>query len=148
MLLLYCDLTGEHMSLCAQAIVHLHAVFSVLDTSGVGGAGEPGGQLPARAAAISLCSQGIPAVRAQLEGVGCLPCSGLLWWFDAAALTARDCCVQSVLPIRLKFGLAPPAACAQSWAKMEEDLGFLQRADDLRRYSIEEQQEVRSPAGL
>lgn len=25
---------------------------------------------------------------------------------------------------------------------MEEDLGYLQRADDLRRYSIEEQQEV------
>lgn len=30
----------------------------------------------------------------------------------------------------------------QAWAQMEEDLGFLQRADDLRRYSIEEQQEV------
>jgi hypothetical protein len=45
-------------------------------------------------------------------------------------------------PTRLIFGVAPPAACVQSWAKMEEDLGFLQRADDLRRYSIEEQQEV------
>lgn len=35
----------------------------------------------------------------------------------------------------------------QAWAQMEEDLGFLQRADDLRRYSIEEQQEVRPAAG-
>lgn len=30
----------------------------------------------------------------------------------------------------------------QAWAQMEYDLGFLQRADDLRKYSLEEQQEV------
>lgn len=55
---------------------------------------------------------------------------------------------QGVLPARFGARLALPVACAQSWAKMEEDLGFLQRADDLRRYSIEEQQEVRSAVGL
>ena len=39
---------------------------------------------------------------------------------------------------------APVHPAAQAWAQMESELGFFQRADDLRRYSLEEQQEVRA----
>jgi hypothetical protein len=53
--------------------------------------------------------------------------------------SSTSLCCQTAQSSSLK---AVVFCCAQGWAKMEEDLGFLQRADDLRRYSIEEQQEV------
>ncbi len=47
------------------ALVQLVSNFSV---AGVGRAGKAGGQLPAGAAAIPMCHQGLPPVGAQLAG--------------------------------------------------------------------------------
>jgi hypothetical protein len=108
-----CSLTGYYVSVCAshrkpQHISECVTASSMFDTSGVGSAGEPSRQLSARATAVPLCRQGIPAVRAQLEGVAeyLLQCPMVV---RCSRSDSPRLLHQYVLPIRLKFGNAPSA---------------------------------------